>query len=185
MRIICDLGEFWKATLRLLRPEGARGRRRDPSGEGGDLKDPFANPTFRSMADCTGSDPLRTLYESVQALRQQPALSPDGSRTAKLLAQGRPRMAAKVGEEAIEVAIEAMRGDRNAVVMETADLLYNLVVLLADLGIPPDEIMAELHRREQAFGIAEKLPKTNASPPPPPPSPPPSTAKTRKGANKG
>lgn len=165
---------------RLFRPGSAHGRRR-PSGYRHDLKEAAANPTFRSMADGTASDPLRTLYESVQALRHQPAASPDGSRTARLLAQGRSRMAAKVGEEAIEVAIEAMRGDRNAVVMETADLLYNLVVLLADLGIPPDEIMAELHRREQAFGIAEKLPKTNASPSPPPPP----AAKTRKGANKG
>lgn len=146
------------------------------------MKEPFANPTFQSMADFTSPDPLRTLYDSVQAMRHQPASSPDGSRTAKLLAQGRSRMAAKVGEEAIEVAIEAMRGDRNAVVMETADLLYNLVVLLADLGIPPDEIMAELHRREQTFGIAEKLPKIGAPPPAPLPPPP---AKNRKGANKG
>ncbi|WP_449231237.1 phosphoribosyl-ATP diphosphatase [Azospirillum doebereinerae] len=122
-------------------------------------------------------DPLRTLYDAVLALRQQP---PDNSRTARLMAQGRARMARKVGEEAIEVAIEAMRDDRGAVVMESADLLYNLVVLLADLGIPPDEVMAELRRREQAFGIAEKLPKTEepaAAAPAPPPS-----QKRRKGA---
>ncbi|MBP2227574.1 phosphoribosyl-ATP pyrophosphohydrolase [Azospirillum agricola] len=102
----------------------------------------------------------------------------DGSRTAKLLAQGRARMARKVGEEAIEVAIEAMRGDRNATLMESADLLYNLVVLLSDLGISPDEVMAELRRRELAFGIAEKLPKADD---PPVPAPAPVQQKRRKG----
>ncbi len=130
------------------------------------------------MTDLTNTDPLRVLYDAVQALRRQPPASVDGSRTARLLAQGRARMAAKVGEEAIEVAIEAMRNDRNAVVMETADLFYNLTVMLADMGIPPDEIMAELTRREQAFGIAEKLPKA-PSVATPAPSP---VSKPRKGA---
>ncbi|PWC34437.1 phosphoribosyl-ATP pyrophosphatase [Azospirillum sp. TSO35-2] len=101
------------------------------------------------------------MYDAVQVLRGEPSAVPDGSRTAKLLAQGRARMARKVGEEAIEVAIEAMRGDRDALVLEAADLFYNLVVLLADLDIAPDEVMAELRRRELAFGIAEKLPKSD------------------------
>lgn len=127
------------------------------------------------MTHYIGPDPLRTLYDAVLALREQPA--PDNSRTAKLMAQGRARMARKVGEEAIEVAIEAMRGDRGAVVMESADLLYNLVVLLADLDIAPDEIMAELRRREQTFGIAEKLPKTEETVS----APPPDGAKRKKG----
>ena len=113
------------------------------------------------MVQYIGPDPLRSLYEAVQTLRREPSAAPEASRTAKLLAQGRARMARKVGEEAIEVAIEAMRGDRDALVMEGADLLYNLVVLLADLDIAPDEILAELRRRELAFGIAEKLPKSD------------------------
>ncbi|PWC79667.1 phosphoribosyl-ATP pyrophosphatase [Azospirillum sp. TSH64] len=94
-------------------------------------------------------------------MRREPSAIPETSRTGKLLAQGRARMARKVGEEAIEVAIEAMRGDRGALVMEAADLLYNLVVLLADLDVAPDEILAELRRRELAYGIAEKLPKSD------------------------
>ena len=113
------------------------------------------------MVQYIGPDPLRSLYEAVQTLRREPSAAPEASRTAKLLAQGRARMARKVGEEAIEVAIEAMRGDRTALVMEGADLLYNLVVLLADLDIAPDELLAELRRRELAFGIAEKLPKSD------------------------
>ncbi|KAA0598666.1 phosphoribosyl-ATP pyrophosphohydrolase [Azospirillum lipoferum] len=113
------------------------------------------------MIQYIGPDPLRSLYDAVQTMRREPSAVPETSRTGKLLAQGRTRMARKVGEEAIEVAIEAMRGDRGALVMEAADLLYNLVVLLADLDIAPDEILAELRRRELAYGIAEKLPKSD------------------------
>ena len=115
------------------------------------------------MVQYIGPDPLRSLYDAVQTLRRDPSAVPEASRTARLLEQGRARMARKVGEEAIEVAIEAMRADRGALVMEAADLLYNLVVLLADLDIAPDEILAELRRRELAYGIAEKLPKCEAS----------------------
>ncbi|WP_247893261.1 phosphoribosyl-ATP diphosphatase [Azospirillum endophyticum] len=114
------------------------------------------------MVQYIGPDPLRSLYDAVQTLRRDPSAVPEASRTARLLEQGRARMARKVGEEAIEVAIEAMRADRGALVMEAADLLYNLVVLLADLDIAPDEILAELRRRELAYGIAEKLPKCEA-----------------------
>lgn len=113
------------------------------------------------MVQYIGPDPLRSLYDAVQTMRREPSAIPETSRTGKLLAQGRARMARKVGEEAIEVAIEAMRGDRGALVMEAADLLYNLVVLLADLDVAPDEILAELRRRELAYGIAEKLPKSD------------------------
>lgn len=113
------------------------------------------------MVQYIGPDPLRSLYDAVQSMRREPSAIPETSRTGKLLAQGRARMARKVGEEAIEVAIEAMRGDRAALVMEAADLLYNLVVLMADLDVAPDEILAELRRRELAYGIAEKLPKSD------------------------
>lgn len=121
------------------------------------------------MVHYLGPNPLRTLYDAVEAMRREPAEAPNLPRTAKLLAQGRSRMARKVGEEAIEVAIEAMRGDREATVLEAADLLYNLTVLLADMGITPDEVWAELRRRELTFGVAEKLPKTDSLSPPPPP----------------
>jgi len=113
------------------------------------------------MVQYIGPDPLRSLYDAVQTMRREPSAIPETSRTGKLLSQGRSRMARKVGEEAIEVAIEAMRGDRSALVMEAADLLYNLVVLLADMDVAPDEILAELRRRELAYGIAEKLPKSD------------------------
>lgn len=87
----------------------------------------------------------------------------DGSRlsarTAKLLGAGAPKMAQKVIEEAGEVAIEAVRGDVPALIAESADLIYNLVVLWTHLGIAPADVWAEMDRRELLFGIAEKLPK--------------------------
>ena len=108
------------------------------------------------MVHYIGIDVLRSLHEGIVARRKGDAKA---SRTARLFAQGSRKVAAKVGEEAVEVVIEAMRGDKNAVVMESADLLYHLVALWVDLGVKPDLIWAELRRREMAYGIAEKLPK--------------------------
>jgi phosphoribosyl-ATP pyrophosphohydrolase len=56
-----------------------------------------------------------------------------------------------------------VQGNREAVIRETADLMYNLVVVLAEAGIAPDEIWREMDRREQMYGIAEKLPKPRAA----------------------
>jgi phosphoribosyl-ATP pyrophosphohydrolase len=68
-------------------------------------------------------------------------------------------MAQKLAEEATEVVIEAMRGERSAVIHESVDLLYNLVVLWGELGITSPEIWAEMDRRQALFGMAEKLPE--------------------------
>ena len=105
------------------------------------------------------SDAVNRLYKAVLARRGQ---SPESSRTAKLLAAGRSKMAQKLGEEAVEVAIDAARGDRAAVINESADLLYHLVVLWAAMDISPSEVWDEMARRERAQGIAEKLPKVAA-----------------------
>ena len=85
---------------------------------------------------------------------------PSTSRTARLLRSGRAKMAKKLAEEAVEVVIDAMSGERDAVVRESADLLYNLVVLWVSAGIKPEEVWAEMKRRERLFGIAEKMPKS-------------------------
>lgn len=84
---------------------------------------------------------------------------PAKSRTARLLRSGRAKIAKKLGEEAVEVVIDAMHGQTEAVVRESADLLYNLVVLWVHAGIKPDDVWAEMRRRERLLGIAEKLPK--------------------------
>ncbi|MBI1685190.1 phosphoribosyl-ATP diphosphatase [Caulobacter hibisci] len=80
-------------------------------------------------------------------------------RTRKLLAAGLPKMAQKVIEEAAEVAIDAVRGDKASVVTESVDLLYNLLILWSEVGVDPDMVWAEMDRRERLLGMAEKLPK--------------------------
>ena len=80
-------------------------------------------------------------------------------RTSRLLAGGVPRMAQKLAEEATEVVIEAVRGERSAVIGESVDLIYNLVVLWSELGISASEIWTEMDRRQALFGMAEKIPK--------------------------
>ncbi len=68
-------------------------------------------------------------------------------------------MAKKLAEEAVEVVIDAINGHPEAVVRESADLLYNLVVLWVHAGVNPEDVWAEMRRRELMFGIAEKVPK--------------------------
>jgi phosphoribosyl-ATP pyrophosphohydrolase len=101
-------------------------------------------------------DSLDRLHQAVLAARNS---DPATSRTARLLHAGRAKVAKKLGEEAVEVVIDAINGDRSAVVRESADLLYNLVVLWAAAGIRPDDVWKEMDRRERLLGIAEKLPK--------------------------
>jgi len=69
-------------------------------------------------------------------------------------------MAQKLMEEAGEIALEAVRHRTRGVVRESADLIYHLVVLWRECGIAPDEVWAEMHRRADKLGIAEKLPKS-------------------------
>jgi phosphoribosyl-ATP pyrophosphohydrolase len=102
------------------------------------------------------SDSVDRLYSAVLAARNE---DPATSRTARLLHAGRAKMAKKVGEEALEVVIEVLNGSRDAVVRESADLLYNFVVLWAACGVDPQDVWNEMDRRERLFGIAEKLPK--------------------------
>jgi phosphoribosyl-ATP pyrophosphohydrolase len=78
------------------------------------------------------------------------------SHSARLLARGTAKVAQKLGEEAVECVIEAATGNREATVLESADLLYHLLVVWVDAGIRPQEVWAELARREGISGIAEK-----------------------------
>jgi phosphoribosyl-ATP pyrophosphohydrolase len=101
-------------------------------------------------------DRLARLTAAIAEVRAGQRISP---RTAKLLAAGTPKIAQKVIEEAAETAIEAVRGDAVAVVMESVDLLYNLAILWSEVGIDPGMVWAEMDHREDSFGMAEKLPK--------------------------
>jgi phosphoribosyl-ATP pyrophosphohydrolase len=102
------------------------------------------------------ADSLERLYDHVIAAKDA---DPGVSRTAKLLRAGRHKMAKKLAEEAIEVVIDTMNGHREAVVRESSDLLYNLVVLWVAAGVRPQDVWNEMARRERLFGLAEKVPK--------------------------
>jgi len=103
------------------------------------------------------SDSLERLHLAVLVARD---LDPATSRTARLFQRGPAKMAKKVAEEAIEVAIDAVQGDAEAVIRESADLLYNLTVLWAWAGVRPEDVWREMARREDLLGIAEKWPKS-------------------------
>lgn len=105
------------------------------------------------------SDSIQRLYDAVKSARAHDA---PASRTAKLLREGTTKIAKKLAEEAVEVGHEAILRDRKATIEESADVLYNLTVLWADSGILPEEVFAEMDRREDMMGIAEKLPKSAA-----------------------
>ncbi|GIQ72119.1 phosphoribosyl-ATP diphosphatase [Bradyrhizobium sp. ma5] len=103
------------------------------------------------------SDSIERLYQAVIAAKD---LDPATSRTARLFQRGPAKMAKKLAEEAVEVVIDAVTGKPDAVVRESADLLYNLTVLWASLGVKPEDVWREMARRERLLGIAEKLPKS-------------------------
>ena len=101
-------------------------------------------------------DSINRLYQAALACRHD---DPSTSRTARLLRSGRSKMAKKLAEEAVEVVIDSMHGDRDSVVKESADLIYHLVVLWVSTGVRPDDVWKEMDRRERLLGIAEKVPK--------------------------
>lgn len=80
-------------------------------------------------------------------------------RTARLMSASATKKARKLVEEATEVAIDAVQGNRPGVVAESADVIYHLVVLWAELGVDPDEVWAEMAQRSRNYGLAEKRAK--------------------------
>lgn len=102
------------------------------------------------------SDSVERLYKAILTAKD---LDPAVSRTARLFQRGPAKMAKKLAEEAIEVVIDAVNRKPDAVIRESADLLYNLTVLWASAGVRPDQVWSEMERRESMLGIAEKLPK--------------------------
>jgi phosphoribosyl-ATP pyrophosphohydrolase len=114
-----------------------------------------APPALPPLAPSTGATPevLDRLWQVVLARRDaDPALS----HSARLLSRGVPKVAQKFGEEAVECLIEAVAGNRTALISESADVLYHLLVVWVSLDVHPSEVWAELERREGVSGIAEK-----------------------------
>jgi phosphoribosyl-ATP pyrophosphohydrolase len=101
----------------------------------------------------TGAMVLDRLWNVVMSRRDA---DPTISHSARLLSRGPAKVAQKFGEEAVECLIEAVRGDHDAVIAESADVLYHLVVVWVSTGVAPEEVWAELMRREGVSGITEK-----------------------------
>lgn len=96
---------------------------------------------------------LNTLFETILSRK---GADPQSSYVAALFQKGTSKIAQKVGEEAMETAIEAVQGDPEKLKQESADLLFHLMVLWADQGITPDDVFAVLKAREGTSGIDEK-----------------------------
>ena len=110
-------------------------------------------PAGSEAASGSGAAVLDRLFDVV--LSRQDA-DPVVSHSARLLSRGPAKVAQKFGEEAVECLIEAVAGNRDALVAESADVLYHLIVLWVSAGVGADAIWAELARREGISGIAEK-----------------------------
>jgi len=102
-----------------------------------------------------------TLDELGAIIATRAKASPEDSWTAKLLAQGRDKVAEKLGEEAIETVIEAVKGNKAGLTSEAADLLFHLLVVLYANEVSISDVMAELERRQSRSGIAEKASRQN------------------------
>jgi phosphoribosyl-ATP pyrophosphohydrolase len=104
---------------------------------------------------------IEVLARLFAVIESRKGAAPEDSYTAKLFADGRETMVRKLGEEATETILAAMTGDNAHTVRESADLLYHLLVLWADCGIAPDDVWAELARREGTSGLEEKRNRKN------------------------
>ncbi len=100
--------------------------------------------------------PEHTLDRLAATIAARKGADPDTSWTAKLLAKGPEKCAEKFGEEAVEAIIEAVRGDREQLTAEAADVLFHLLVMLASRDVALADVLAELDRRDGTSGLVEK-----------------------------
>jgi phosphoribosyl-ATP pyrophosphohydrolase len=99
---------------------------------------------------------MTALHRLATTIAARKTADPESSWTAKLLSKGPEKCAEKFGEEAVEAIIEAVKGDRDKLASEAADVLYHLLVMLAARDVTLDQVLAELERREGTSGISEK-----------------------------
>ncbi len=139
----------------------AKARTPIPNGE---VTEPVLGETDRpqpSLALGPGSAVLDRLFAVVMGRR---TADPAVSHSARLLSRGIAKVAQKFGEESVECLIEAVAGNHDALVAESADVLYHLLVLWVASGVHPEEVWAELKRREGISGIAEKASRARSLP---------------------
>jgi phosphoribosyl-ATP pyrophosphohydrolase len=158
----------WKEDLRLLHPLPVPQDLAD-APVAADAPVPkrvrMAESRHLGPLDPGRGDPAAAVLDRLWATVEERRVSGDAtvSHSARLLARGTAKVAQKLGEEAVEAVIEAMAGNRSALIGESADLLYHLIVVWVDAGIRPEEVWAELVRREGISGIAEKASRQNLS----------------------
>jgi phosphoribosyl-ATP pyrophosphohydrolase len=153
-----------KSTKKDRSEKAKNGKRGVPPGKKTPaLKLPSARDAASVASTTTGSAAavLDRLWSVVMSRRNA---SPALSHSARLLSRGTDKVAQKFGEEAIECLIEAVAGRREALIGESADVLYHLIVLWVDAGVRPEEVWNELIRREGVSGIAEKASRAKLLP---------------------
>ncbi|WP_170608119.1 phosphoribosyl-ATP diphosphatase [Ruegeria arenilitoris] len=99
---------------------------------------------------------MSILNDLAATIEARKGADPKSSWTAQLLAKGPEKCAEKFGEEAIEAIIEAIKGDRDNLTSEAADVLYHLLVMLASRDVSLDDVLAELSLRQGTSGVTER-----------------------------
>ena len=99
---------------------------------------------------------MTAIHDLAATIAARKSADPDSSWTARLLAKGPEKCAEKFGEEAVEAIIEAVKGDRDRLTGEAADVIFHLLVMLAARDVTLAQVEAELDRRAGTSGIAEK-----------------------------
>jgi phosphoribosyl-ATP pyrophosphohydrolase len=105
-----------------------------------------------------------SLADLERVIAERASASPEDSWTAKLLAKGPARAAKKLGEEAVETVIAALDNDKAALVRESADLIYHLLVVFRARGVLVQDVLDELQRRSAQSGLAEKAARRRMTP---------------------
>ena len=127
--------------------EIASARNEDASGQ-----DPSGSLSLNAPGLAASPEVLNRLWTIIDSRK---GADPGASHSARLLARGTPQVVQKLGEELVECLIEAMAGNHAGLVAESADVLYHLLITWVNAGIHPEEVWAELTRREQVSHLTE------------------------------
>lgn len=155
-----------KKSAGALVKKGASDKKKpisSPRKASGKLKKSVSRGGATAVQGTGTTEPLVTVLDRLYAVvHSRRTADPALSHSARLLSRGPAKVAQKFGEEAVECLIEAVAGNRDALVAESADVLYHLIVLWVSSGVVPADVWAELGRREGISGVAEKAARANA-----------------------
>jgi phosphoribosyl-ATP pyrophosphohydrolase len=143
-------GAATKSRKPRSKAEIASARNKDAGGQ-----DPSDGSSLNAPALEASPEVLNRLWTIIDSRKGVDATV---SHSARLLAKGTPQVVQKLGEELIECLIEAMAGNHAGLVAESADVLYHLLVTWVNAGIQPEEVWAELTRREEVSRLSEDIP---------------------------